>query len=141
MNTSVVRTYSELIKLDTFEERLRYLELKDRYVGDETFGHDRYLNQMLYSSDRWRKLRNEIIVRDNGWELGLRDYVIEGHIYIHHMNPITREDILSHNPDIFDPEYLISVSHKVHNIIHYGNGSAYFSEVVERKPFDTCPWR
>ena len=135
------RTYSELIKLPTFEERFEYLKLNSR-IGIETFGYDRYLNQMLYTSPQWKKLRDEIIIRDNGSDLGLEDYPIFGKVMIHHINPITVDDVLDYSPDVFDPEYLICTSHKTHNAIHYGiDGYTRSMQVVERRPNDTIPWR
>lgn len=135
------RTYSELIKLPTFEERFNYLKLSGR-IGIETFGYDRYLNQVLYTSPQWKKLRDEIILRDNGSDLGLEDYPIYGKVIIHHINPITVDDVLDYSNDVFNPEYLICTSHKTHNAIHYGVDNYTRSiKVVERRPNDTIPWR
>ena len=135
------RTYTELSKLKTFDERFKYLMLKGK-IGIETFGYDRYLNQMLYTSHRWKKLRDEIIIRDNGSDLGLEDYPIYGKVMIHHINPITVDDVLDENNDVFNPEYLICVSHKTHNAIHYGYEDYSRSmQIVERRPNDTIPWR
>lgn len=136
-----MRTYSELIKLPTFEERFLYLALNGT-IGDDTFGFDRYFNQKLYSSAEWRHVRREVIIRDNGCDLAIPDREIFGRIMIHHMNPITLEDIENHNPDIFNPEYLITTTKPTHDAIHYGN-ETYLenSELIERKPNDTCPWR
>ncbi|MBP5597356.1 MAG: hypothetical protein J6Y02_18415 [Pseudobutyrivibrio sp.] len=134
-------TYTELSKLQAFEERFNYLILKGK-VGIDTFGYDRYLNQILYTSPDWKRLRDKIIVRDNGCDLGLEGYPIYGRVIIHHINPITLDDVLDHSPDVFNPEYLICTSHKTHNAIHYG--VEYYSrslEVVERRPNDTIPWR
>ena len=135
-----IKTYSELIKLSTFEERFEYLKLNG-VVSELTFGSERYLNQMFYTSDEWRKLRNEIILRDNGCDLGIEGFDIHSKIFIHHMNPITEEDILQHSKYLIDPEYLICVSMRTHNAIHYGDISQVSSTPIERKPFDTCPWR
>ena len=135
-----IKTYSELIKLPTFEERFEYLKLNG-VVSELTFGSERYLNQMFYTSDEWRKLRNEIILRDNGCDLGIEGFDIHSKIFIHHMNPITEEDILQHSKYLIDPEYLICVSMRTHNAIHYGDISQVSSTPIERKPFDTCPWR
>ena len=133
-------TYSELIKLATFEERFEYLKLNG-VVSKLTFGSERYLNQMFYTSDEWRKLRNKIILRDNGCDLGIEGFDIRIKIFIHHMNPITDEAILRHSKYLIDPEYLICVSMRTHNAIHYGDISQVSSTPIERKPFDTCPWR
>lgn len=136
-----IKTYSELIKLNTFEERFKYLEIGG-HIGIESFGFNRYLNQNFYRSQEWQRLRDRIILRDNGQDLGVDGYPINGKIMIHHINPITIEDVLDRNPDIFNPEYLICVSHQTHNAIHYGDDS-YTNRysVVERKPNDTTPWR
>ncbi len=139
MNTNI-RTYSELITLPTFIERFRYLKLNGS-VGMDTFGHDRYLNQILYHSEEWRRFRREVILRDNGCDLGCDGYEIHGKILIHHINPITVEDIIRRNPCIFDFENVISNSHNTHNAIHYGDESLLVTEPIERTPYDTCPWR
>ena len=139
--TSIIRTYSELIKLETFEERFRYLELSGT-VGAETFGFDRYLNQNFYTSDEWKRLRNQIIIRDNGCDLGVSGYDIHTVILIHHMNPISVKDVLTHNDLLINPEYLITTRLSTHNGIHYGDDSILQSySVIERRPGDTCPWR
>ena len=137
----IIRTYSELIKLETFEERFRYLELSGT-VGVETFGFDRYLNQTFYTSDEWKSLRNKIIVRDNGCDLGVPGCDIHTVILIHHMNPISVKDVLSHSDFLVNPEYLITTRLSTHNGIHYGDDSVLKNySVIERKPGDTCPWR
>lgn len=136
----VIKTYYELSKLKTFEERFEYLKLNGA-VGSDTFGWDRYLNQILYKSSEWRSIRNMIIVRDNGCDLGIAGHEIFGNIIIHHMNPIRVEDITNRNPDILNPEYLICVSHSTHNAIHYGDGNQLYSGLIERTVNDTCPWR
>lgn len=135
------RYYSDLIKLQTFDERFKYLEIGG-HIGIESFGYDRYLNQQFYRSPEWKKIRDQIILRDNGNDLGLEGYPVYGKIVIHHINPISIEDVLNYNPDIFNPEYLISCSHQTHNAIHYGN-EEYLNRfnVIERKPNDTIPWR
>lgn len=136
-----MKTYKELMRLSTFEERFEYLKLAGR-VGIETFGYDRYLNQMFYGSDEWRSLRDEIIVRDNGCDLSVDGYTIHGKIYIHHMNPITKDDILQHSDSLVNPDYLICVSFATHNAIHYGNDNYVTgNQVIERRRNDTCPWR
>lgn len=136
-----IRTYSELIQLQTFKERFRYLKLSGA-VGKATFGYDRYLNQSFYRSQEWKRLRNEIIVRDNGCELGLEDYPIAGRIFIHHMNPIEDDDIINSTEYLMNPDYLVCVSHDVHNAIHYGNEDILRSKTfTPRTPNDTCPWK
>lgn len=139
MNT-MNRTYSELITLPTFEERFKYLQLNGA-VGRDTFGFDRYLNQYIYQrSQRWKSVRDKIIVRDNGCDLGVEGYSIYGRIIIHHMNPISVEDILSDRDWVFDPEFLICVSHRTHNAIHYGDETLLPQAPIERTKNDTCPW-
>ena len=140
MTNNVIRTYSELITLPTFEERYRYLRLGGR-VGEETFGFDRYLNQVFYKSDEWRSIRDKIIVRDNGCDLGMEDREIMDRILIHHMNPISKEDILYRSKYLLDPEFLICTMKNTHDAIHYGDESLLYTAHIERKPFDTCPWR
>lgn len=136
-----LRTYTELSTLNTFDERFDYLKLNSK-IGIATFGYDRYLNQILYTSPDWKKLRDKILIRDNGNDLGLEGYPIYGKAVIHHINPITLDDVLEHSPDVFDPEFLICVSHKTHNAIHYGNDDYKRTmNVVERRPNDTIPWR
>jgi len=135
-----IRTYTELSRLETFEERYKYLKLSG-VVGKSTFGYDRYLNQVLYKSKRWRKVRDIVIVRDNGCDLGVEGYEINDKIIIHHMNPITVEDIEEENEDIFNPEYLISSSDRTHKAIHYSDESLLPQLPIERTPGDTCPWR
>lgn len=135
-----MRTYSELSKLKTFKERFEYLKL-DGQIGEETFGWDRYLNQVFYKSPEWRSTRDKIIVRDNGRDLGVEGYDIFGKVIIHHMNPMSLGDIANRNPDIFNPEYLICVSHETHNAIHYGDANQLNLGPIERTVNDTCPWR
>ena len=136
-----LHTYTELSTLKTFDERFDYLKLNSK-IGIATFGYDRYLNQIFYTSPEWKKLRDEILIRDNGNDLGLEGYPIYGKAVIHHINPITLDDVLDHSPDVFNPEYLICVSHKTHNAIHYGNDDyKKVMNVVERRPNDTIPWR
>lgn len=142
MKTYKVRTYSELSKLKTFEERYEYLKL-DGTVSEETFGFDRYLNQKFYKSKEWINLRNYIITRDHGCDLGSLDHEIIGErILIHHLNPISKNDILDKTEYLLNPEYLITTTDKTHNAIHYGNIDLIkTSTYVERKKNDTCPWR
>lgn len=137
---SIIRTYSELITLPTFEERYRYLRLGGR-VGRDTFGFDRYLNQMFYKSDEWMSLRNDIIIRDNGCDLGIPGREIEGRILIHHMNPITVRDILERSEFLLNPEYLICTVKNTHDAIHYGDENSLILIPRERTKNDTCPWR
>lgn len=134
-----IRTFSELSRLKTFEERYEYLRLGGE-VGIATFGYDRYLNQALYHSDPWKEIRNEIIIRDNGCDLGIEDYNIKTRIYIHHMNPVTPEQIEERDPSILEPEFLICVSHQTHNAIHFGDASLLPQLPIERKPGDTTLW-
>lgn len=135
-----VRSYSELILLPTFEERYRYLQLNG-VVGFETFGFDRYLNQIFYNSQRWKKVRDYVIIRDNGCDLGVEGYSIHGKVIIHHMNPITLDDIQNESAYMLDPEFLICTTHITHNAIHYGDESLIIKAPVERSKNDTCPWK
>ena len=137
----IIRTYSELITLPTFEERYRYLRL-DGHVGVETFGFDRYLNQTFYRTDKeWLSIRDEVIIRDNGCDLGIPDREIHSRIIVHHMNPITKEDILRRTKYLLDPEYLICTIKRTHDAIHYGDETLLLQGPIERTKFDTCPWR
>ena len=136
----MIRTYSELRKLNTFKERYDYLRLYGR-VGKETFGFDRYLNQIIYKLPEWKSVRDKVIVRDCGCDLGIEGYEIGEKILVHHMNPITMDDSINHSQDIFNPEYLICVSHQTHNAIHYGDESQLILDPIERSPNDTCPWK
>lgn len=138
--STTIRSYSELIRFNSFLDRYEYLRLGGE-VGKETFGFDRYLNQQFYHSDEWRSIRDFLIVRDLGNDLGLEGYPIHGRIYIHHMNPITARDIQDCSEYLIDPEYLICTTHNTHNAIHYGDSSLLIAEPVERTPYDTCPWR
>lgn len=135
-----IRSYSELATLSTFRERFEYLKL-DGTVGNETFGFDRYLNQRFYHSSEWRSIRDHVILRDMGCDLGVDGYTIQGRIYIHHMNPVTRFDIVHANASTIDPEFLICTTHNTHNAIHYGDASLLITELIERRPNDTIPWR
>lgn len=137
---SMIRTYSELMSIGSYEDRYKYLRIGG-IVGESTFGFDRWLNQVLYKSDLWLEVRDEIISRDNGFDMGHPDYPINGIIIVHHMNPITVEDVLNRNPDIFNPEFLISVAKSTHDAIHFGDCSLLPQPVIERKPYDTSPWR
>lgn len=137
-----MRTYSELIQIPDFLGRYNYLKCTS-YVGQETFGFDRWLNQVFYKSPEWRRLREIVIVRDGGCDLGISDRLITGRIVIHHINPIRKEDIVNRNLDsILNAEYLICCSHNTHEAIHYGNkGILTPDKIPERKPNDTIPWR
>lgn len=135
-----IRTYSELIKIPTFTERFEYLRL-DGIVGEETFGFDRYLNQVFYKSREWLEARDYVIVRDFGCDLGIEGREIFGRILVHHMNPIRKEDIISRSKFLLNPEYLICVSKNTHDAIHYGDIGLLISEPIERTKNDMCPWR
>lgn len=136
-----IRTYSELITLPTFEERFRYLQLNGK-VGEETFGFDRWINQTFYRTDReWLSVRNHVIVRDNGCDLGIEDRKIYSRILVHHMNPITMDDIIKRTKYLLDPEYLISTVDNTHRAIHYGDENLLTLDPIERSKNDTCPWR
>ena len=132
-------TYSELIQIPTFIDRFRYLKLSAS-VGEETYGWDRYLNQTLYKSKEWRETRERIIIRDDGCDLAHPDYLIGGRILIHHLNPITKRDILDRNPLIFDLENLVCISHITHEAVHYGSEDLLMKDFVERTPGDTNLW-
>lgn len=134
------RTYSELSKLKTIEERYNYLKLGGT-VGEETFGFDRWLNQMLYKDPKWKAVRDEVIIRDNGCDLGVEGYDIGGRVYVHHMNPVTVEDILYNFDGLVNPEYLISTSKRTHNAIHYGDQKLLPQDPIIRTKNDTCPWK
>ena len=138
--TGNIRTYSEIITLKTYEERFDYLKIGGQ-VGRETFGYDRYLNQILYNTKQWKKFRREIIIRDNACDLACEGYEINYRILVHHINPITVEDIINRNPMIFDPENAITTNHRTHNAIHYGDKNLLVLQPMERIPNDTCPWR
>ena len=136
----MIRRYTDLIQYDSFVERYRYLKLNGQ-VGIDTFGLDRYLNQTLYRSYKWRKVRNQIIMRDNGCDLGMDGFDIFGKIIVHHMNPLTLEQIEDDSDDIYNPEFLICVSHMTHNAIHYGDENLLPQLPVERSANDTCLWK
>lgn len=141
MATKIIRTYSELKELKTFEERFKYLKLGG-VVGVETFGFDRYFNQKFYTTTEWKQLRNHIIVRDLGCDLGCEDHEIFGQrIIIHHMNPIDLEDIEKKSDFLLNPEFLITTIHSTHNAIHYGDESLLITAPIERRRNDTCPWK
>ena len=140
-NQNNLRTYTELMKLETFEERFNYLKL-DGIVGEETFGFDRYLNQKFYKSKEWRDIRNYVIARDRGCDLGIDDReIIDDEILIHHLNPISKEDIINKTDLLLNPEYLITTINNTHRAIHYGDSSLLYQGPIERYKNDTCPWR
>lgn len=136
----MIRTYSELSKFQTFEERYAYLKLSGT-VGKDTFGYDRYLNQIFYRSQEWKSIRDKVIIRDEGCDLGVDGYEIHGRIYIHHMNPIMLKDIENKTEFLLNPEYLITTTHSTHNAIHYGDESLLPLIPKERTANDTCPWK
>ena len=135
----MIRTYSELVKFITFEDRFEYLRLHGG-VGRSTFGFDRYLNQKFYSSYEWKDVRNHVIARDLGRDLGVEGYEIHDHILIHHMNPVTVDSVVHRDLHLLDPEYLITTTHRTHNAIHYGDKSLLPQPVVERRKGDTKLW-
>ena len=140
MKKTIIRTYSELISLPTFEDRYRYLQLNGA-VGKDTFGFDRYINQQFYRSKEWQRIRDEVIIRDNACDLGMEGYEIHGRIYVHHMNPIMVRDIQSNSDYLMNPEFLICTTHRTHNAIHYGDENLLARAPIERTKNDTCPWR
>jgi len=135
-----IKSYSELMRLNSFEDRFEYLKLNGK-VGEDTFGFDRYLNQNFYRSSKWKRIRDAIIIRDNGCDLGFQGYDISGKILIHHMNPITKLDILNQTDILLNPEYLISVSKRTHDAIHYSDSNILITNPIERTKNDTCPWK
>lgn len=137
---TIIRTYSELITLPTFTERYKYLRIGGT-VGADTFGFDRYLNQAFYKSEEWKSIRRHVIIRDCGCDLGIEGREIYERILIHHINPISEEDILDRSDYLLNPEYLISTSHRTHNAIHYGDDSILIDVPLERRKNDTCPWK
>lgn len=137
----MIRTYTELSKFRTFEERFNYLRL-DGVVGKDTFGFDRIFNQLFYKWPEWKASRNKVIIRDNGCDLGIEGHEIYGQrIIVHHLNPVTLEDIERKSEFLLDPEYLITTIHSTHNAIHYGDESLLIRSPIERRQNDTCPWR
>lgn len=135
-----MRTYTELSRIPTFEERFEYLKLDGR-IAEETFGFDRYINQKFYHSSEWKRVRDQVIVRDLGCDLAFSEFVISGLIVIHHMNPIMLEDLLEGNLDVLKPEYLVCTSKRTHNAIHYGDKRLLPPPMVQRSRNDMCPWR
>lgn len=136
----MIRRYSDLISIESFLDRFDYLKL-DGYVGSETFGFDRYINQVLYTSTEWRNFRRDIIIRDNSCDLAHPDYELDKHVIIHHINPLTLRDIESRSSVIFDPENVVCVSHRTHNAIHYGDKGQLPQDPISRSANDTCPWK
>ena len=134
------KSYTEMLRYSTLLDRYNYLKL-DGQVGQETFGFSRYLNQVLYCSNEWKRFRREVIIRDNGCVFGLEGYDIKSRLIVHHINPITLEQIEERDPMVFSMDNVVCVSHEVHEAIHYGDKSLLPQEPIERKPFDTCPWR
>lgn len=139
-NINKEKKYSEMINLETFEERKDYLKLNGT-VGGQTFGFDRYLNQQFYKSNEWKKIRSKVITRDNGCDLGIKDRPIHGHVYVHHMNPLNAEDIYNNTEYLLNPDYLVCVSLETHNAIHYGMEYKEPEIVLNRTKNDTCPWK
>ena len=135
-----IRTYSELITLPTFEERFKYLQLNGQ-VGESTFGFDRYMNQVFYRSQKWKSIRDFVIIRDCGCDLGVEGHNIHGKIIIHHMNPLSVRDIETESDFLLNPDFLICTTHNTHNAIHYGDENLLVAAPIERTKNDTCPWR
>ena len=135
-----IRTYSELIAFPTFEERFKYLQLNGQ-VGESTFGFDRYMNQVFYRSQKWKSIRDFVIIRDCGCDLGVEGYDIHGKIIIHHMNPLSMRDIETESDFLLNPDFLICTTHNTHNAIHYGDEKLLVTAPIERTKNDTCPWR
>lgn len=136
----MIKTYREMVRLPSFEERFLYLSLSGT-VGALTFGNERYLNQLLYRSKRWRDTRRDVILRDNGCDLAHKDYILHSGLLIHHINPITLEDIENDAPCLYDLANLVTTSLRTHNAIHYGSEEQIARRPTERRPNDTCPWR
>lgn len=139
-NPLINRRYSDLIRIDSFDGRFEYLKLNGQ-IGEELFGYMRYLNQVFYQSAAWRKVRRQVIIRDNGCDLGIPGYDIQGDIYVHHINPITLQQLQNNDPVILDPEYLISCSRKTHEAITLGDPNLLPKGLVIRRPNDMCPWK
>ena len=140
VTTMSIRTYSELITLPTFEERFKYLQLNGQ-VGESTFGFDRYMNQVFYRSQKWKSIRDFVIIRDCGCDLSVEGYDIHGKIIIHHMNPLSMRDIETESDFLLNPDFLICTTHNTHNAIHYGDEKLLVTAPIERTKNDTCPWR
>lgn len=136
----IIKTYTELSRLKTFEDRFNYL-IEDGIVGEATFGGSRYINQNFYKSQEWKSIRDRVIIRDNGMDLGILGRPILGRAIVHHIVPLKKEDFLYLTPFLLDPEYMITVSHQTHNALHYGSLNSAPKDYVPRTPNDTCPWR
>lgn len=136
----VIKTYSELLSLKTFEDRFNYL-VENGTLGEATFGGSRFINQQFYRSSEWRSIRDSVIIRDNGMDLGIDGMPINGRVVVHHMVPLKKEDFLYRTPFLVDPEYMITMSHNTHNAIHFGSIDSTTQDYVPRTPNDTCPWR
>jgi len=136
----MIRTYRELCKLNSFKERFEYLKLHGA-VGESTFGHDRYLNQVFYHSATWRSVRDEVIIRDNGCDLAMPGYEVLQNIVVHHMNPVTQEELEQGDDRVFDPNFLVCTCRNTHLAIHYGDESLLPKPLIVRRPGDTIPWR
>ena len=134
-----MKTYSEMCQYRNFIDRYEYLK-NTSFVGDETFGGSRYLNQNFYRSSKWKRIRDKVIIRDNGCDLAIEDRVIYGKLIVHHINPITVEDVLNMNSNVFDLENLVCVSFDTHQAIHYGDDKLLFKDPIQRFPNDTAPW-
>lgn len=139
MTRTIIRTYEDLIKIDSFEDRFEYLKLSGA-VGEDTFGFDRWLNQIFYKSKEWKRVRDEVIVRDMGHDLAHEDYPIKGKVIIHHMNPIFLDDLVDRTEFLLDPNYLICTSHNTHNAIHFGDQNLLPKKPIERRSGDTKLW-
>ena len=136
----MLRTYTELIQIPSFKERYEYLRLRSN-VGEDVFGFDRYLNQRFYHSAEWKRIRRDIIIRDEGRDLAMPGYELNEGIYIHHMNPIDRQDIIDYTEFLSNPEYLVCVSKRTHDAIHFGDSTLLPALPTERTPNDMCPWK
>lgn len=139
MTMTTIRTYEDLLKINSFEDRFEYLKLSAK-IGDETFGFDRWLNQYFYHNIEWKRIRDRVIVRDMGCDLAHQDYPIKGKVIVHHMNPINLTDIEERSDILLNPDYLICVSHNTHNAIHYGDQNLLPKKPIERRPGDTKLW-
>ena len=141
MKTTKTRSYEELVKIDDFEKRYEYLKIGGK-VAEETFGHARYLNQDFYKRDpEWLKVRDEVIIRDNGCDLGVEGRTIGGCIFVHHINPITKEQLIARDKSLYDPNNLICCSKRTHDAIHYSSSDLLIKDPIFRTKNDTCPWK
>ena len=136
----LIRCYTDLIQLPTFKERYEYLRLGG-IVGQDTFGFDRYLNQKFYHSQEWKQIRRDVIIRDHGRDLAMEGYELNDNVFVHHMNPILPKDLVNVPDEIMNPEYLICVSKRTHDAIHFGDASLLPGLPIERTPNDMCPWK